>query len=280
MSETALQMRQLVNKYETNQAMRALDTWIVLKHLSSPSLIQNWNKQKVELLAWCKCSETILRHRLKLLQQMELIQYDRNNITVCSWKTLSRQLAINIEKKLVIQYKKDDTQKIYQWLIAAEIQSNKDRQDKAITRKLSANPEIKINLDATLLQAGADRKKLTDPQYYLRWMRIIYKSDFIRASMAHEELIAVRPDNNRSVNGIANAWHAKAAQTACYWKKVLQREKIIDVSKVQIISQERVRNKECKVVWLRSKSQTMLCLCDQIELLFPWLIDHRFKLAA
>ena len=275
-----LSLRKLVNKYETNQAMRAFDTWIVLKNLSSPSLIQNWNKQKSDLLSWCKCSETIFRHRLKLLREMQLIQYDRNKIVVCSWKALAKKFAVNIEKKLTIQYRKDDNKKIYQWLVAAEIESNKDRQDNAIARKLSANPETKMIFDGALIQAGADHKRLNDLQYYLKWLRILYKSDFIQASMAHDELIAVRPDNNRSVKGIASAWQCKAAQTASYWKKVLVRAKIIDVSKVQIKSQERVRNKDCNVLWLRSEKQTLLCLCDQIEILKPWLMSHFLKLAA
>ncbi len=105
----------------------------------------------------------------------------------------------------------------------------------------------------------------------------MYTNDFVRLSDIHEEMILIRPDNNRSVQGIANAWKAKHKVTVSYWKKVLQSQQIIDIGKMQIQSQERARNKECKVLWLKKDKQTLLCLCDQVTILQPWLRTDEFK---
>lgn len=257
------------NKYETNQLIKALDTWLVLKHETTSGHIQNWNLQKAWLLKICKVSETIFRSRLKLLQSLRLVTYSRDSIRVCSWETLAERLDIQLEKKSFhqVNYSINDKQRLQEWIIAAEIKDNQDRQDYKIITKLKKNPEVKMVVDAAIIAAGADPARTTDMQYLLSWLRVLYRNDFIQRSELHEVLIEIRPDNNRGVRGIANAWNAKHPATISYWKKILSLRKIIDVAKLQIESRERVRNKQCKVLWLRETKQTLLCLCDQITLL-------------
>lgn len=275
MARFAVSQRILVSKYETNQVIRALDTWLILKHETTSGILRKWNRQKTQLLKLCKCSETILRHRLQILNELKLItrykvECKNDSIKICSWEQLGSALEIDTKERLIIQYNTNDKQTIHQWLIATEIEDNKRRQDYSIARKLRVNAEAKMLLDAALIKAGADCSKLNDLQYYLMWMRILYSSDFNRLSEAHNELIEIRPDNNRSVKGIANSWNCKHPVTISYWKKILQRNKIINVDKIQIESAERARNPYCKVLWLKKSKQTLLCLCDQITLLKPW----------
>lgn len=267
--------RNLVNKYETNQLIRAVGTWLLLKHLTTSGHIQRWNYQKDYLLKLCKCSDSVFRHRIKLLADLKLLtlyKADRKNdsIRICSWETLSKNLAIDDKsKKLTVTYNLNDNQKIHEWIIATEIQDSKDRQDFVINAKLKKNPEVKTAVTAALIAAGADRNKLGNDQYFLMWLRVVYRDDFIQASDIHEALMEVRPDNNRSVRGIASAWCCKHPMTVSYWKAVLSKNRIIDVSKLQVQSENRVRHKYCRVVWLKNSKQTLLCLCDQIELMRP-----------
>lgn len=278
--------RSLVKKHETNQVIRAIDTWLILKHLTSSGHIQQWNEQKEYLLKMCKCSESVFRHRLQLLESMQLISLykinrKKDSIRICSWETLSKIFLIKTDNKITIQYNANDNQKIQYWLIAAEIQDNKNWQDLAIIRKLKKNIELYNAVIIALLKEGADRNRLNDMQYFLMYMRIVYRNDFIQVSEIHNELIEVRPDNNRSTKGIANAWNCKHPVTISYWKNILKKTGVIDISSIQIESQERVRNKQCKVLWLKQRKQTLLCLCDQIELLRPWLYkDQKFLPAA
>lgn len=272
--------RHLVNKYETNQVIKALDTWLVLKHETTSGHILGWNKQKQWLLQICKCSESIFRHRLRQLAALQLVKFDRHNIQICSWQTFAERLNIDLDRSLTIQYNIYDKQRLQEWIIAAEIEDNQNRQDYVLAKKLEKNPETKLAFTAALIAAGADRARLNDTKYFLTWMRICYTQDFLRVSDIHDLLIEYRPDNNRSVKGMANAWKCKHAVTVSYWKKVLKKTGIIDVASLQIESEERARNKYCRVLWLPGTKQTLLCMCDQITIMKPWEALGRFQAAA
>lgn len=264
--------RKLVTKYETNQLIKAIDTWLVLKHETTSGYIQEWNQQKQRLLSICKCSEAIFRHRLKLLHSLDLVSFSRHAIRICSWETLGQVFEIDTRSRLTIQYNIYDKQRLQEWIIAAEIEENKARQTFSVITKLNKNPEVKAAVTAAMIAAGADRSKVDDVDYFLSWMRNLYYNDFIRVSDLHQVLIEFRPDNNRSVRGISDAWNCKHPVTVSYWKKQLRQKKIIDVVSLQIESEDRARNPYCKVLWLKQPKQTLLCLCDQIEILKPWLL--------
>lgn len=269
----ATAQRQLVTRYETNQVIRALDTWLILKAEAPGSFVQHWNKQKDHLLQLCKVSEAIFRHRLRILQDLKLLNFDRLHIRLCSWDQLAGILNIDINKKLTIQYSTNDKTKLYQWLIAAEIADNQNRQSYMILKQVNKIPELNMILTAALIKFGADRNRLNDGSYFLTMLKSLYLQDFIRATEIHDTLINIRPDTNRGVKKIAEAWKARHPMTATYWKKVLMDAGIIDVSKLQLQSQQRIRNKYCRVLWLPGPKETLLCLCDQITVLQPWAMQ-------
>lgn len=296
----AVTQRHLVKKYQTNQAIKALDTWLILKHLSTPSLLQQWNGQKECLFKCCKITETIFRHRLKLLQAMKLLTYDKYDIRLCSWDELSRQLEIDTTEKTIIHYDITDKKRVQEWLIAAEIMDNQNRQSYSIIKKLNKNPDQKLIIIHAMIAAGADRSQVMNPDYFLNWLRILYTNDFYRASDIHDLLIELRPDTNRGVRGISKAWSRcdksqaendkEIKKNVCrvvYWKKILKQSGIIDISKMQIESTTRSRNEYCHVLWLpacknsprKDVKQTLLCLCDQITVLMPWLFHGEPEIA-
>jgi hypothetical protein len=273
----AVWQRTLVTKYETNAVIKALDTWLVLKHETRSGYIQQWNKQKEHLLTICKISESVFRHRLKVLKQIGLIQYDRLTIRTCSWTELGNKLQIDTKQKFPILYDTTNAQRVQEWLIATEIKDNQCRQAYMIMKNLNHHPVIYNEVVKELVRSGAEESRLKDIEYFLSWMNIVYRNDFVRASAIHSILIDIRPDTNRSVRGMANAWKCKDPTNVSYWKKVLYRSRVIDISKMQIQSQERVRNTICKVLWLKKPKETLLCLCDNISVLTPWIVDPVFK---
>jgi hypothetical protein len=270
----AVCQRNLVNKYETNQIIKALDTWLVLKHETTSGTIQQWNAQKQWLFTLCKCSETIFRHRLRVLQDLGLLSIAAGSLHVCSWDKVAAKFSWDINKYFTVQYNINDKQRLQEWIIAAEIEDNKHRQEYALLTKLNKNPESYNEIIAAAIASGAERDKLKSASYLLSWMRVLYTSGFAKGSDIHNVLIDFRPDNNRSVRGIANAWNCKHPVTISYWKKIMQDRKIIDISKLQIESEQRARNKHCRVLWLKGPAQTLLCLCDQIEILKPWIATN------
>jgi hypothetical protein len=276
----AVWQRAKVHKYDTNATIKALDTWLILKHLSRPSLIQNWNKQKADLLFVCKISEAVFRTRLRILAAMNLVKYDRHNIQLCSWEHLAKTLCIDLTKKTTIQYDITNKQRVQEWIIATEIKENQDRQAYKVIQKLKENPAVKLKVIHAMLAAGADRSKIEDSEYLLQWLMILYMRDFRLASDIHDELILLRPDTNRGVRAMADHWKAKNATTVSYWKKILQSTGIINVAKLAILSLDRVRNQHCNVKWVKGQKQTLLPMCDQITMLTPWLINGLENKAA
>ena len=263
--------RSLVTRYETNALIKALDTWLVLKAETKSSFIQGWNQQKQYLLSLCKVSESIFRARLKILQDLQLVQYNRNDIRVCSWDRLATQFEIDIQAKFTVQYSIHDKKRIQDWLIATEIKDRQNRQAYKILQKVNKNPEIEMAFIAAIIKAGGDRNRLSDPVYFINWLMILYRNDFIMGSDIHDLLVEIRPDTNRGVRTMANHWKCKSPTTISYWKRILQRSGIVDISKLQIESNDRMRNPLCKVLWLKEVKQTLLCFCDSITVLQPWL---------
>lgn len=266
--------RKLVNKYETNQLIKAFDTWFVLKAEAPGSYIQNWNSQKKYLFKLCKCSETIFRHRIKILSDLNVLKFSRDYIRLVSWQELQNNFQIDIKEKLTLQYKINSNEKVCYWITAAEIKDNQNRQGLSVLKKVNNNPELKMQLIAAMLNDGADPLYLKEDEYFLKRLKILYLQDFVRASEIHDVLIKIRPDCNRSTSGIAKAWRAKHGMTASYWKRKLKNAGIADISQLQVRSETRTRNKDCKVLWLNKPKETLLCLCDQIVIMEPWLIQN------
>ena len=273
LARLATTQRTLANKYQVNNFIRCIDTWLVLKAITRSGIIQDWNKQKKELLQLCKVSETIFRSRLSWLHKKNFLCYDKKNIRIASFDSLAKILEIDLSKKYSFPYKIDNKQRVQEWIIATEIQDNQQRQDYMILKRVNKNPEFKMQLTIAMINDGADRARLNkEPEYFLSRMKSLYIADFIQASDIHELLIDVRPDNNRGVKGMQRSWNTKSAQTVSYWKKILQSVGIIDISKFQVQSCERVRNINCKVIWLKKDKETLLVLPDQLTVMQPWLI--------
>lgn len=270
LAEAVVKRRELVNVYETNQVIRALDTWLVLKHLSVRCpFIQDWNQQKKTLLQICKISEAVFRHRLKLLSNLKLVKYGKT-IELCSWQQLGKVFACNTERRFDIQYTTGDKARVQEWIIATDILNNQSRQKIAILRKLHKNPVNKKAVEHYILKSGGNKDQLQNSDYLLAWLKMQYINDFVQASELHDILVAIRPDTNRGVKGMKTSWNFRNICSISYWKKILQKAGIIDITKLQIESSDRVRNPECKVLWLKDIKQTLLCMCDQITVLQPW----------
>lgn len=287
----AVAQRRQVNVYETNQLIRAIDTWLILKHITTAGIIQNWNDQKADLLSICKCSEAIFRHRMKILKTLQLIVFDRINIKPCSWQQMDKILSIDTTEKFTIQFNANDNAKLFQWIAATEIKDNQKRQAFVINKKLKENPDYLLSVIGAMLRAGADATRIKEPGYILTWLQIMYRDGFIKGSEIWNLLTEIRPDTNRGVKGIAAAWDCRHPQTISYWKKMLQKAGIIDIEKLMLQSEIRQRNKNCHVIWLDTKNiranypgrrakNTMLCLCDQLTILQPWARLNLFADAA
>jgi len=281
----AVSQRQKKTVYDTNQVIKALGTWLVLKAEAPGGLIQDWNQQKKFLFFLCKCSEAIFRHRLQILKSMKLVSHCQKNLLLTSWDKANDILGIDCTKKYTIQYDLHNKQKVDQWIIATDIKHNQSRQAYMIFKKLTKIPGAKEIIDRQLLKHGADVARLDDADYYLSMMRALYIDDFIQVTDSHNEIINVRPFTDRGVRTMAAAWTAKHPTTISYWKKILQQAGIADITKWKIESTTRTRNEFCHVKWMDTKKmrklcpalvqqQTILYMADTIFIMEPWQIQN------
>lgn len=272
-------------------------TWLTLKAITRSSILQNYQQQKKELCALCKRSESAFSSDINFLRKKNFLCLEGTSLKLISWSSMSKLLEINLTAKKIIQHEINSKTTVQQWIIATDIEHNQQRQSYMILKQVNKNPEKKQGFINAMVKDGADRERLsTDNGYFLSMLQSLYLSDFVQASAIHEDLIKVRPDTNRSVRGMARAWSQKDYKvhptTISYWKNKLQTAGIIDVSKLSVTSEDRVRNEFCHVIWLntkrirrqfpdRAKLQTMLQLCDQITVLQPWQrLDIEKLLAA
>lgn len=262
-----LMMRSKVNKYETNPALKAAACFLILKAASPYSLIKDYRLQLGYLSQLCQVSKKTLCKRIEFLQTMQLLQIEGYDIRLNSWKQVASTLHVSLKQFKTVHYDYANDKDFFLRLFAAEIETNKEQQVYMIQQKLRKNPALKNRIQATLLQHGADKNKIEDFVYLHNQMKLLYKNSFIAEPETHALLCHVRPDCNRSVKTIADAWCFKSAQSVSYYKAKLAAANIAVIIKGERIeSRQRARNEFSHVLWSRAKRQTVLCLVDGIAI--------------
>lgn len=257
--------RQLINVYETNKYIKNITAFLILKSESPYGLIKDYQKQIDHLSFITQCERQTFKKRLQWMLQEGIAAIEGPHIRLKSWKEVSALYYCDLTKFKTIQYKPSEQKNIHLHLFASEIEDNKARQSFVIQQKLNKNLALKQTIEAIMLQHGADPSKLSDINYLLNGMRLLYKNSFVAEPEIHALLKDIRPDLNRSVKGLSRAWNYKSKQSASYIKNKLQKAGIARIYKGErITSKERSRNNDCHVIWDDRKLQTVLCLVDTI----------------
>ncbi len=273
LAESVIWQRKLVCQYETNKVIRAIDTWLCLKSLTTTGVIQFYCNQKNELLQLCKISKASLYTRLHYLQNEKLITWNKRSGTIklCSYEKLADHYNYTHTSFININYDITDNRKICQFLFSIEIESNQKRQTEALYNSINKNPETKNTLITLMQQYGADRTRLSEPEYFRKTLWLMQRESFKRGTSGtdiYEVLHSFRADNNRSVHkGLKHAWNCKSPSTVSDIKRGLVKAFIITVEHVKITSRVRSRKKKDEgfVLWLDYKKQTKWFCCDQVK---------------
>jgi len=262
--------RHLVKTYETNNFIKYITFFLILKAESPFSFIQNYKKQIDHLSFITQCERQTFKKRLAWLvsEGLATIENEGTDIRLVSWKQVSVLYYCNLDSFKLVQYKPDEQKNIHLQLFAADIEDNKKRQTYIIQQKLEKNPALTQVIKNIMHQHGADEKKLNDFTYLLNGMRKLYRRSFEAEPEIHAMLNNVRPDVNRGVKGMAKAWSCRSEQTVSYVKKKLAEAGIIRIYKGErIMSTVRCRNKQCEVIYNRKLKQTFLCLVDTLHII-------------
>lgn len=261
-------MRTKVNTYETNRHIKNITAFIILKSVTPYGLIKNYKQQLQYLCDATQCERQTFKKRLQWLQDENLLTIEGDDIRLKSWKEVSTLYYINLEAftTVIYDYKKDSN--VWLRLFATEIETNKERQVYMIKTKLQRNLALKNKIQAAVLQHGGDVKRINDFTYLHNAMRLLFKKSFLAEPELHALLKQVRPDCNRSVHTIADAWTFKSPQSVSYYKALFVANNIATVHKGErITSQCRARNEHAHVLWNKHKKQTVLSLVDTISII-------------
>lgn len=254
--------------YQTNRHLKAITTFIILKAVTPYGLIKSYQKQIDYLCAVTQCERQTLKKRLQFLQDQKLLTIEGADVRLCGWKQVAALYYTNLKQFKTVFYDYTKDKNIFLRLFASEIEANKEQQTYMIQEKLKRNPTLKNRIQAAVLQHGGDVKRINEFNYLHNAMRKLFKYSFIAEPELHALLINVRPDCNRSVHTIADAWHFKKAQLVSYYKRLFALNEIAVIHKGErITSNCRVRNKPGHVIWNDRTKKTVLALVDTISII-------------
>lgn len=254
--------------YQTNRHLKNITAFIILKAVTPYGLIKDYKNQIDYLCAVTQCERQTFCKRLQWLQDEQLLLIEGADIRLKSWKQVAALLCTNLKEFTTVSYEYKKDRNIFLRLFAAEIEANKAQQVYMIKTKLQQNLALKNDIQTAALRFGADPKRINDFHYLHNAMRLLFKKSFIAEPELHKLLSLVRPDCNRSVYTIADAWHFKSPQSVSYYKGLFKTSGIAIIHKGERIeSQQRARNSKSHVIWDKRKKQTVLSLVDTISII-------------
>ncbi len=270
--------------YRTHHLTRVIGFYLLLK-AESPGAgwINDYTKQIPTLSANFNISERSFFIYIKQMEEMQLAFREGNKIRIAGWDQLGKIFQINTHRKQTIQFNYDHTQKIHWWFAALEIKFNQESQTNAVIKKVNKNSNVEGILLEAMLKRGFEISRIKDPEYYVGRLFRLFLEDFETGTEVHDILISIRSDVNRRCETIAASW-AMSPQLVSYWKKQMIKQKIIDVSKLTVMSKwtqetkECHKNKFCHVIWNGRAKERVWFLCDQITVLMPWKWQEFLKL--
>jgi hypothetical protein len=225
----ALKSRTLVNKYETNKAIKLLGYFTLLKTVTTTGVIHNcYDKtQKYYLADLLKLSRNGVINAINDLVKLDLASVHNGNLVLISWDKASTIISADPGNYVYFKYDLNSKAKINEYILALDIKLNKENQLKAVESKLKANPDYKEAIDAAIMEEEIDYNYLSK---LLQEQINNYSSGTIKT-----ELFKVRADLNRAVMTLKKDWSFKGVQSIAYWKRKLDEVGLITVVKVNSI---------------------------------------------
>lgn len=270
--------RALVNKYETNRAIKTWAHFFLLKSLTSSGIIKAWTKQKAHLLQFTKMNENSFRTRLQEMKALGLCTIsNQRTITLTSFENAAQILGIEFTGTHSIEYKKDtDANQIFQYQLRGDdIRQNQLDQRTELLRKVNKNPLLKSQLIILMQQAfGVTEKQLRQNSFFQEKLLQLQIQSFQHGSTLYDIIHSLRADINRSVKGMQTHHHYKSASSVSYMKKVMAKYGLVKIEKKTIDSDTDVRSRKKLpggmdgYKWISHKKTTAWVLCDQLSLTY------------
>lgn len=240
---------------KTKPILKPLAFYLLLKAQSPEAgWILNYAKQIPELSLAFGISRRTFFNYLDKLEEIGLAERQGSRLRLAGWKDAGRKLNINTDTKTTIQYTLYGKFTLHLWFAALEIECNQELQAATLWRKLNKNSTTRHLLLSALCKRGYKYEDRDDRDKFIAALFMLYMRDFATGTEVHDLLIEYRSDINRTLKAIAWSWNVSPSLVS-YYKKQMSAEKIINVSKVAVMSnwshdtRDCHKNKHCHVIW-------------------------------
>lgn len=152
----------------TNPTARALDTWIILKTITTSGKIHNYRQQLNDLAATCKIGVRMLQSRIKWLKERNLVYTENKHLYLNSYKSLKQEFEIDITERTqqVIFYDTTDNITLAEKLFPLGIDRMKERCRYMYNKKINKNTTTRREISNHAVAYGANQEKLGNTEYF------------------------------------------------------------------------------------------------------------------
>lgn len=154
----------------TNPVARYLDTWMLLKALTTSGNIHNYRSKTEELSRLCKISARTLHYRLRWLKANNLVRTAGKNLYLSSYKALETQFEIDTTERLKIpvNYDTSTNTRLADQLYVLGHKRWQDRCNYMYNKKLNQEVTIRRDIEDHAIAYEANPEKLEQDSEYFR----------------------------------------------------------------------------------------------------------------
>lgn len=143
----------------------AIDTFLILKAAFSSGKIELTKDSRIELTKLCSRDFKTLHTRLKRLQSLQVIEYTKQQILLCSWEKLATVFEYEMRGNYYVRY--DGSKKVSD-ILEAKFMAEKEAECKAAFKfKLNRNQYIKDDIENVAGSTSTEAVKHSQLYHYL-----------------------------------------------------------------------------------------------------------------
>jgi hypothetical protein len=267
----AVEGHEMRNTLCTNHRVRMLHVWSMLKfHAGQLGVIRGVRKQYTELCELTGYSLTTLKRWIQKLNTEGWLTFNKDTIALLAERRLYSHLGLSFDRKIDRKYyqpqKLDNETRTHYWIYLSDVDDNRKRQAYVLQQKIMQVPELKLWVFGVLSSRGYDiASVMADPLHLASILNSLYRQSFVgKESEMHGWLCENRPDVNRSIIGMANAWLTTPSNVSYVKKKIVQ-QRIAFIQKIGTITSGIFsHNRYCHVRYSKADKATFQACCDDI----------------
>ncbi len=204
-----IQIRELRNKYITNQVLKTVSVYLIFKALTTSGVIQDYNKQMEMLAQQCNCSVSTLYNEINNLIGYGLCKRYDGSLILTSNENLYEYYEVTDRTYSVIEYD-CSKHKLYMLLQARLLRLAQIKQEEQFERNISKVAEYKEYL-----------KSITTHQDIRKGVHALQILAFKNGNPEADNINMFNADNQLRANSIRKLFKLKSHRSVAYLKKLI-----------------------------------------------------------